>query len=194
QKLEHLLESAYKLFLTKGIEKTSVSDIVKGAGVAKGTFYLYFKDKYEIRDGLISHTSGKLFTDALVSLSTQDIPLFEERIIFIVDHILDALSHNHSLLKFISKNLSWGIFKQALTSHSNESDVHFLDIYHKMLADNQEYRLKDPEIMLFMIVELASSTCHSTILYQDPIRFLELKPYLNECIRFIIHQHADTQS
>lgn len=42
-KLDALLDSAFSLFITKGIEKTSVSDITKKAKVAKGTFYLYFK-------------------------------------------------------------------------------------------------------------------------------------------------------
>ena len=44
-KLEALYKSAYDLFIEQGIEKTSVSDITKRAGVAKGTFYLYFTDK-----------------------------------------------------------------------------------------------------------------------------------------------------
>ena len=49
QKMDALFQSAYDLFLNQGIEKTSISDIAKKAGVAKGTFYLYFADKYEIR-------------------------------------------------------------------------------------------------------------------------------------------------
>ena len=36
QKLEALYKNAYELFLTNGIEKTSISDIAKKAGVAKG--------------------------------------------------------------------------------------------------------------------------------------------------------------
>ena len=50
QKMDALFQSAYDLFLNQGIEKTSISDIAKKAGVAKGTFYLYIADKYEIRD------------------------------------------------------------------------------------------------------------------------------------------------
>ena len=39
--------TAFELFTTKGLTKTTISDIVDQAGVAKGTFYLYFKDKYD---------------------------------------------------------------------------------------------------------------------------------------------------
>ena len=54
-KRESLLDSAFSLFIDNGFNKTSISDIVNNAGVAKGTFYLYFKDKYDIRNHLIAH-------------------------------------------------------------------------------------------------------------------------------------------
>ena len=54
QKKDTLLQSAFNLFTGKGFAKTTVSDIVKEAGLAKGTFYLYFKDKYDLRDKLIA--------------------------------------------------------------------------------------------------------------------------------------------
>ena len=63
-KESRLLETAYKLFTRKGVKDTSVQEIADNADVGKGTFYLYFKDKYEIRDVLIYRKSKKLFNDA----------------------------------------------------------------------------------------------------------------------------------
>ena len=40
--------SAINLFCEKGIQQTSIDEIAKSAGVAKGTIYLYFKNKEEI--------------------------------------------------------------------------------------------------------------------------------------------------
>ncbi len=40
--------SAIKLFCEKGIQQTSITEIAKSAEVAKGTIYLYFKNKEEI--------------------------------------------------------------------------------------------------------------------------------------------------
>lgn len=40
--------SSIKLFCEKGIQQTSINEIAKSAGVAKGTIYLYFKNKEEI--------------------------------------------------------------------------------------------------------------------------------------------------
>ena len=47
KKKDALFNTAFELFTTKGLTKTTISDIVNQAGVAKGTFYLYFKDKLE---------------------------------------------------------------------------------------------------------------------------------------------------
>ena len=44
-KESRLLNTAFKLFTEKGMKDTSIQDIVDNANVAKGTFYLYFKDK-----------------------------------------------------------------------------------------------------------------------------------------------------
>ena len=63
-----LLNTAFKLFTEKGVKDTSIQEMVNNANVEKGTFYLYFKDKYELRDVLIAKKSHKLFSDALKSL------------------------------------------------------------------------------------------------------------------------------
>lgn len=42
---EQLLNAAERLFSEKGFSETTVSDIAEAAGVAKGTFYLYFPSK-----------------------------------------------------------------------------------------------------------------------------------------------------
>ena len=176
QKMDALFQSAYDLFLNQGIEKTSISDIAKKAGVAKGTFYLYFEDKYEIRDRLIARTASRLFQRAHKALETADIPEFEDKIIFIVDYVLNAMQKNKLILRFISKNLSWGIFRQAITNNMQDDEGEILAYFSNIL-------------MLFLIIELASSTSYSTILDNDPMSFEELKPYLNESIRAIIRNH-----
>ena len=58
EKKEALLLSAFELFTEKGIQNTSISEIVKRAKMAKGTFYLYFKDKFDIRDQLIARQAS----------------------------------------------------------------------------------------------------------------------------------------
>ena len=113
---------------------------------------------------------------------------FEDEIIFIIDNIINQLNDNKSLLTFISKNLSWGIFKNALISPENEDDYNFKIVYETMINASPK-KLKDPEIMLFMIVELVSSTIYSSILYNEPVELEILKPYLYSTVRIIISKH-----
>lgn len=201
QKRTSNLDTAFKLFTTQGVSKTSIAEISQKAGIAKGTFYLYFKDKYDIRNKLISHEASKLFKNSVTALNSYadeektknpDFTItFTEQIVFIADHIINALNNNQTLLTFISKNLSWGIFKEALTTNVAEDDINFRDIYYEMLSESG-LNLKEPEIMLFMIVELISSTCYSAILYKEPADIDTLKPYLYSTIKAIINEHTIT--
>ncbi len=184
-KMENLLNASFELFTSQGINKTSISDIVNKAEVAKGTFYLYFKDKYDIRNRLISHKSSQLFMQAYDALDAAGITNFEDRIIFIMDYVLDELDANKGLLAFMYKDLSWAVFKRALTSPLTDADVDFGEVYQRMIRDSK-VKLKDPEVMLFLIIELVGSTGYSSIMYNDPVNLKDLKPFLERTVRGII--------
>lgn len=185
RKKDALYNTAFELFTTKGINKTTISDIVEKAGVAKGTFYLYFTDKYDVRNKLIANKAGKLFLEALNALAQEDITEFDEQLLFIADHIINQLNEDKPLLRFISKNLSWGIFKKAIDTKLPDEEYNIYDIYFKMVSDSPR-KYKSPELMLFTIVELISSTCYSCILYKEPVSIEEYKPHLYNTIRCIL--------
>ena len=187
-KQNRLLEHAFKLFTKKGVKDTSIQEIVDNAEVAKGTFYLYFKDKYEIRDVLISKKSTKLFNNAVRDLRKTDIKDLSEQVVFIVDHVINALVRNPLLLKFISKNLSWGIYNQTVQkiyNKNSEEENGVLQLFLKGIEENN-IKLKNPEVTLYMIIELVSSTCFNSILYGNPLPIEEFKPFLYDAIRKLI--------
>ena len=186
-KEETLLSSAFNLFTNKGFKETSIQDIAENAGVGKGTFYLYFKDKYDIQNKLIEKKSQKLFSDAVKALKKNDITNFEDQIIFIIEHIIDTLTKNHLLLKFISKNLSLGIYNQAVSKIADlpYDDGSIFSIFMNGVQKNN-IKLKNPEATLFMIIELASSTSFNSILYNMPLPIDEFKPILLDEIRKLL--------
>ena len=187
KKLENLLNTSFELFTSQGLAKTTISDIVEKAGVAKGTFYLYFKDKYDIRNRLIAHKSSQLFMQAYESMEKKGVTGFEARLIYMMDHVLDELAANKGLLAFIYKDLSWAVFKKALTTPISSDDVDFEAVYRRMI-DESGLKFSDPEVMLFLIIELVGSTGYSSIMYNDPIPLAELKPHLERSVRAIIAQ------
>ncbi len=188
-KENRLLNTAFKLFTEKGIKNTSIQDIVDNAEVGKGTFYLYFKDKYEIRDILIEKKSQKLFHDALNALRKTDIKDLTDQVIFIIDYIIDELKKKPLLLSFISKNLSWGIYTKTVQKLYDNQDIEedsIFTLFQKGIKDNN-IQLKNPEVTLFMIIELVSSTCFSSISYEQPLPIDEYKEYLFDTIRKLIN-------
>lgn len=194
-----LLNTAFDLFTTKGVNKTSISEISEQAGIAKGTFYLYFKDKYDIRNKLISHQSELVLKKALEDLKESKLETqysglegFKKTFIFIADNIIDQFSENKALLTFISKNLSWAIFKKALSSSGSDDSIDFNKAFYSLI-ERSGIQFKEPEIMLFMIIELISSISYSAILYSDPLDIDGLKPYLYNTINYIIESHAVTE-
>lgn len=188
-KENRLLDTAFKLFTEKGIKNTSIQEIVDNADVGKGTFYLYFKDKYEIRDILIEKKSQKLFYDALIDLRKTNITDLTEQVIFIVNHVIEELKKKPLLLSFISKNLSWGIYTKTVKKiHDNYEDEEdsIYKLFQKGIKDNN-IKLKNPDVTLYMIIELVSSTCFSSISYQEPLPIDEYKEYLFDTIRKLIN-------
>lgn len=187
-KEDRLLTTAFNLFTEKGVKNTSIQEIVDNANVAKGTFYLYFKDKYEIRDILIAKKSHKLFNEALTSLRKEKIDTVSERVIFIVDYVIDELTKAPTLLKFISKNLSWGVYSKTVLKIYENTEKEEEGLYHLFLKEVRENKinLENPEVTLFMIIELVSSTCFNSILYDEPLPIEKYKPYLYNTIRKLI--------
>ncbi len=55
-----ILNAAKEMFAINGYHDTSISDIIKRADIARGTFYLYFKDKREIFDALFDQLLQKI--------------------------------------------------------------------------------------------------------------------------------------
>jgi AcrR family transcriptional regulator len=60
---QELIDAALQLFCDKGYDKTSVNDILHKVGVAKGTFYHYFKSKEELLDQLVQRLTDHAMSE-----------------------------------------------------------------------------------------------------------------------------------
>ncbi|CCY99236.1 regulatory protein TetR [Clostridium sp. CAG:793] len=187
-KEERLLDEGFKLFTTKGLKNTSIQDIVNKANVAKGTFYLYFKDKYELHDILIMKKSKKLFNDALNSLNKNKVTDFVDQIIYIVDYVIDELVKDPILIQFIAKDLAWGVFNKTILELYSREEAEEDGLVSLFLTGVEENNIKldNPQVSLFMIIELVSSTCFTSILYSEPLPIKEYKPFLHKEIKKIL--------
>lgn len=187
KKKDSLFNTAYNLFITKGVSGTSISDIVKQAGVAKGTFYLYFKDKYDIKEKLVIHKTRELFHSANTQLRREEVAGLENQLIFIIDHIINTLKDDRPLLNFISKNLVMGALRSVLPTDNGLTNTLYDNFLELVRHDENEYN--DIDVMLFTIIELAGSTTYNSVIYEEPLPIEEYKPFLYRTVKLIIESH-----
>jgi AcrR family transcriptional regulator len=71
ERRQQILSVAREAFAKRGYHQTTIDDIVAQAGVARGTFYLYFEDKRAVFSDLVDRFAGQL-SMAIVRIVTGD--------------------------------------------------------------------------------------------------------------------------
>ena len=96
---EHILAAARKVFKEKGYEGSTVSDIVEAAGVAQGTFYLYFPSKKDVVLSLAEIIIDEMML-RVQALSKQQLS-FEESIRAFVKGVFEVGRRNPDLCRLV---------------------------------------------------------------------------------------------
>ena len=182
-----LMESAYELFIEKGFHKTTIAMISDRAGLGKGTFYLYFRDKEDVRDSLIAQKSSEILHHAIETVENNAEGLsFYDRVIGITDYIIDYLIENKDLFRFISKSLSWGIHMASGEADTTQQQgIMELEDFVNGVIRKGNVVLKDQRLFIYTIIELINSTCYNPIIYGTPVSIEEYKPYLYHMIKLM---------
>lgn len=68
-----IIQAAEKLFGQEGYTKTSVESIIKKAGIAKGTFYHYFKAKKDVLEALVEQIGIEMETHFNSIIETKEL-------------------------------------------------------------------------------------------------------------------------
>lgn len=186
KKEKNLYQSAYELFEIKGVQDTSIDDIVKRAGVAKGTFYLYFKNKHDIIEKIIIKKSSAILKEAIERTLIKGCSTFEDSIIYFIDNIIEHLKSNKRVLKIIHKNLSWGLYKKAISNYEQYEEVEEIKAVMKKIMQEKGLNEEQFEQDLFMIVELTGTVCYSAIIFEEPKDIDSMKPELFKMIKKMI--------
>lgn len=105
-KFRRILDSAYALAQQRDVHLVPIDEIVKKAGVSKGTFYLYFKDKFDLISKIIIDRVGAFMAEneaygVLFESSSDPGKNIESLII----GISEFLKMNMPLTRLIDKNV-----------------------------------------------------------------------------------------
>ncbi|MEH6536339.1 MAG: TetR/AcrR family transcriptional regulator [Psychroserpens sp.] len=90
-KADTLLDKGMELLWSKGYNATSVNDIVKIAGIPKGSFYFYFESKEDFAVKAIEKYFSMMFTPAR--------EILENKSVSPKQRLLDFHEYRHSVLK-----------------------------------------------------------------------------------------------
>ena len=184
EKRRALLDAAYELFLERGTAKTSVEDITSRAKVGKGTFYLYFQDKGAVMQALLGRVSYQLLNNACEAVEQQTaLTSFPEKMLLVIDHIIEELRGDTLVLKFLERNFVWPGLDQIEASWNAEP------LMKKLLTvvlSSPEMAGRTEREVYQRITALGSmcmSVCYSSILEGKPDNIDAMKPVLYDIIR-----------
>ncbi len=97
---EQVLACAVKVFSRKGYHATTVSDIIAEAGVARGTFYLYFKSKRAIFDEVLDDFLA-LLRKQFPRVQIEESESLVDQVIGNVERALAVLVDNQELTRIL---------------------------------------------------------------------------------------------
>ncbi|WP_306490222.1 TetR/AcrR family transcriptional regulator [Anaerococcus octavius] len=97
-----IMDAALKIFKEKGLENTSVRDIMAESGYGLGTFYLYYSDKNDLKEKIVLDKAMGIIINAK-NCNGENL-LGEDKLIKNANKDLynEAIGENLSLLKFKS--------------------------------------------------------------------------------------------
>lgn len=179
EKYTKILDTALGLFEKNGTHLVSIDEIVKGAGVAKGTFYLYFKDRYDLISTLIIEKASKYMSLLSDEYKPRDFGDVSTSVRHYIEYISDFLQKNKTLCILIEKNLNTCVNAVAQTKEGP-----IKELYEKIFTELINCGVSEAEARakLYLYIELIVSSCCNAIIRETPYTIEELKPHLCQII------------
>lgn len=184
----NILDSAYELFIEKSFNNTSIDDVVKSAGIAKGTFYLYFKDKHDLMERIIIRKGALILRYVLEELKKKNEACqmsFSDQMLFITEKIVDYLESHREIITLMGKN-----FSSCLSYFNTIEDSELKTMLNTLVAENIENGFSEQETLqrIYLIVTLVGSVCYDSLVYESPFKITEIKPLLYASVQSILSQ------
>ena len=161
---EQILAAARKVFRKKGYDGTTISDIVEEAGVAQGTFYLYFPSKKAAVVAL-----AQTFTEELTKrLAAADDPkmTFEERLRMLVKTVFDIGRRNPDICRLIHVGAESVAHEVHQSNIGQGTDAAMANMF-RHAAEAGEMADIDPDIAARVIVRMLPGCVQEAFVFSD---------------------------
>jgi AcrR family transcriptional regulator len=156
ERREQILEVALKQFSDYGYHKTKVSDIVKAAGVAQGTFYWYFKSKEAIALEIIHNKEADLI--AVVSQGYRESKVTVQEVVQASEKLFEDFFAFSQQNKYFMRLLLKGMeTEESVQSAILETRIKLEKAFQKNIERAAELGIlpqKDPMVQSALLVSL----------------------------------------
>ena len=170
-----ILKVAEKLISKKGYSKTTIDEITKKAGIGKGTFYLYFKNKNDLFFSIIKEELENLITN--IKKEVEEIDDFFERLKKGIEMYLDYYEKNYDFFKILLQEKPfikrksfeefWKVFFKKWESFMKEG--------FKEEIKNKRIKKFDLEDIIYSLIGLLHGNIHKWILSERKYSLLKKK-------------------
>jgi AcrR family transcriptional regulator len=187
---KHLVQTALKLFATRGYYHTSIADILRESGCKRGALYHYFSSKEELGYAAIDESVRLVIEQGAASrLQANEHPI--DRLVKTLDDLPSAVKLEPSGI--VTAGIAARMaavhegFRQRLERNVGAAVDQVERVLHRGVADGQIVDSVDPEQVAHMFVTMGMGIQYtSTLLRREAIwedAKLWLKEYLNSLRR-----------
>lgn len=190
EKKMKIIDTAFSLFKNSSVNSTAIDDIVKAAGIARGTFYLYFKDKNDLLEQIIIYKSTEsikaVIKNTFYPVINEEKDFYEMLRSFL-NCFIDFLIDNRDILPVVTKNLS-SCIKNLPEIHDKEIQAFYERFMEYMTGYGYTPELAHKTI--FIVIDMTGSVCADAISQSKPYPIEEIRDTVIESAICIIRNNA----
>ena len=192
EKKRRILENAYQLFKSKNIYNTAIDDIVKASGIARGTFYLYFKDKSDLIEQLLFFKSAESMLTVMHEMRAraEEYPDLAGYAKAFVSLYIDFLMEQKEALAVIDKNIS-ACMRYFPDFYDEEAKTFYNDIIDRFVRGG--FDADDIQRKIYLAVSMIGSVCSDAILFGRPYGIDAIREPLTASALRVLGVTADLQ-
>lgn len=102
-KKEQILDMSFSLFLEKGYDNTSISDILSKLDIARGTLYYHFESKEAIMDAIIERSAKKIVEEAKAIVLQNGLSVHEKIFLLFYESNMRRLSGGELMIDYLNQ-------------------------------------------------------------------------------------------
>jgi AcrR family transcriptional regulator len=185
ERREEILDAAVRVFVDKGVVDATVADITAAAGVAKGTFYLYFESKEHLLGALKDRLTDEMMERVVDFYSRLGKDDWWGLIDGMLDELIDYTFDQRDLV-FIFVREPFGARFLEVFEHSEKKMTDMFAAGIKQGIDAGVFECDDPEATAVMLHHAIDGALLEALVYKPELDKERIKASSKKLVRKVL--------